>query len=123
MFKKSLFSLVILSIFVLPLFANAQSAEDIARQITELQRQITVLRQQLAKLQGQSLGQWCYNFEKNLSVGASGKDIAALHKAIQKSGDPDRYLAESGTFAGDNAKDKYTEDTASAVSAFQLKYK
>ncbi len=116
MFKKALFSLLVLSFLVVPLALKAQSADDIARQIAELQRQIAELKVKLAQLQGQS-GQWCYTFNRNLGVDASGRDVRELHTALGKEGFP--VLIDKDI----NGANRYSENTAAAVSQFQEKYR
>lgn len=84
--------------------------------IAELQRQIAELKVKLAQLQGQT-GEWCHTFNSNLGVGASGRGVRELHTALGKEGFPvviDKDI---------NGASRYSERTAAAVSAFQLKYK
>ncbi|MBI2100789.1 MAG: hypothetical protein HYT47_02115 [Candidatus Vogelbacteria bacterium] len=136
MFKKYLFiGLFIVSVLVTPSVINAQSADlsadkagEIARLIAELQRQIAVLKAQLAHLQGNQSGAWCFTFEKNLGVGAGGKQVDALHTALVKEGisiSPVPVNTTLSEMEKDKEKSKaiFTEATAAAVSAFQLKYK
>jgi len=112
MLKKYVFlTLFVLSILISPSIINAESPSDIANQIAELWRQITVLQEQLARLRGQS-NEWCYTFEKNLGIGATGNDAIALREALNKK-----------DFVISDKTQVYTEEAVSAVSAFQLKYK
>ncbi|MBI2100507.1 MAG: hypothetical protein HYT47_00580 [Candidatus Vogelbacteria bacterium] len=129
MIKKALFSLLVLLFLVAPLALNAQSAEDIAKLIAQLEQQIAALKQQLAQLQGNQSGAFCYSFEKNLGVGSGGKDVDALHAVLVKEGfsvSPLPVSASTGTSYQEiefkKSKVTFTEATAAAVSAFQLKY-
>ncbi len=114
MFKKTLFSLLILAFSLVPFIVNGESPNsDVAHQIAELQRQIALLQEQLKQLGGNQSGQECYKFEKNMGVGTmNGNDISALRKVLDSEGlgVADKSLT-------------YNEATASAVSAFQIKYR
>lgn len=137
MFKKILIVLVLFSI-IIPSTTNAQTTDDIARQIAGLKQQIAELQRQLAWLQGQKAGQSCYNFDKNFGVGANGKQVTALQTVLAKEGLLPTPLPMPMTKNSDDDQDKeedrqegqgyaygtasYTEMTAAAVSALQLKY-
>ncbi len=147
MSKKYLFLGLLIALFItIPLFSGAQSStDDIARQIAGLRQQIAELQQKLAQLQGLA-GRQCFMFNRNLGVGASGRDVRELHAVLAKEGFPvlnvvlNSTAIESRPDRDDDDKDKdknknkkienennrtdrYTEATAAAVSAFQLKYK
>lgn len=89
--------------------------------IQSLMEQIKALQAQLIHLQNDSdtPSRWCYDFNHNLRIGDKGKEIIALHKALENDG--------FGPFdrGGDNfnAFEVFTEETASAVVGFQEKYK
>ncbi len=150
MSKKYLFlGLLIVSFLVAPLFLRAEtSTDDVARLIASLKQQIAELQRQLIQLQGQA-GRQCFMFNRNLGVGASGRDVRELQAVLAKEGFPVSSASvissasqtiSSNSNDGDddedddksknkkienenNRTDRYTEATAAAVSAFQEKYR
>lgn len=110
--------LVITGFFTNPNLSFAVSREEMIRSLME---QIKVLQAQIIHLQNNSdiPSRWCYDFNSNLRIGEKGKEIIALHKALENNG--------FGSFdrGGDdfNAFEVFTEETASAVVGFQQKYK
>lgn len=117
--KKFIFAISFLTIFGF-IFnfgaADVKAAMTIAEiqaLIAQLQQQIAQLQQQLSQLQVQGEQKtWCYDFNRNLKYGEGGSDVSALQTALEKEGFYKRTI--SGYF------DEYT---ASAVVAFQEKYK
>jgi peptidoglycan hydrolase-like protein with peptidoglycan-binding domain len=82
---------------------KAATTEGVLAQIGQSQQQSTELQEKPAV--------WCHDFNTNLRIGDSGPEVTALQNALQKEG----FLTEiSGEF---------DEKTASAVVAFQEKYK
>src|SRR3989338_5348669 len=146
MTRKHLFlGLLIASFLIAPLFLRAETTTDnIARQIASLRQQVAELQRQLAQLQGQA-GRQCFVFNRNLGVGASGREVRELHMVLAKEGlmpmplpmpiiqndnddddqndDRKRDDDRRGHNENNNRTDRFTEMTAAAVSAFQLKYK
>jgi len=127
MTKKYLFlSLLIVSFLVAPLFLRAETTtDDIARQIASLKQQIVELQRQLTQLQGQA-GRQCFMFNRNLGVGASGRDVRELHTVLAKEGFPvssASVISDDENDDRDNRTDRFTETTAAAVSALQEKYR
>jgi peptidoglycan hydrolase-like protein with peptidoglycan-binding domain len=55
----------------------------------------------------------CYEFDRNLGVGASGSEVVKLHAALEKAGFP---------LDNSNHNNLYNEDTAATVVRFQAKY-
>src|SRR3989344_5007561 len=84
MLKRILVVLLVLG-FVVPLTTGAQntntSIEELLAQIRNLQRQIEALR-------GGSNAVQCFTFNRNLGVGASGRDVHELHNALAREGFP-----------------------------------
>jgi len=84
MLKRILVVLLVLG-FVVPLTTGAQntntSIEELLAQIRNLQRQIEALR-------GGSNAVQCFTFNRNLGVGASGRDVRELHNALAREGFP-----------------------------------
>ncbi len=104
-----MFSLI--GMLALPSISSAQtlSTSQLQAQIQSLLVILQSLQQQLAARQG-SVAQWCYTFNANLKIGASGSGVTALQTALQK-----ENLTVSIT-------GNYDDQTASAVSGFQEKY-
>ena len=98
-----------------PVFVSAQTTADLQAQINSLLAQIKVLQAQLAASQGGTA--YCHTFDTNLGigsgVGSSSDEVHALVTALDKNG------LDVGSLDVSN----YDESTASAVSAFQEKYK
>ena len=99
----------ILSVAVLlvPIRSMADTTADLNAQIQELYAQIKQLQ---AQLTSGSSG-FCYSFNNNVSIGQTGGDVTNLQTALRKDGES---VGVSGSF---------DEQTASAVSAFQEKYR
>ncbi|MEK7552604.1 MAG: PKD domain-containing protein, partial [Patescibacteria group bacterium] len=121
--------LLAVTLILSPLATKAQTITQ-TPSISELQSAVVRLQKQLVNLQSSptynSSGAvlrpiqtttpvWCYNFENNLTIGASGDGVRALHYALFVEGfnvsDRERTAAA------------YGESTASAVSGFQIKYR
>lgn len=115
--SKTVFAVIILAVFGLaasPSLAQAVTSQELLAKIAQLQTQIVALQQQLAVLQdGTSV--WCYDFNTNLKIGDSGKDVEALEYILIKEG-------FSVTEHGSNFPAVYDEKMASAVTGFQQKY-
>ena len=103
----------LLVVLILPSFVSAMTAEELIAKIKELEQQITQLKTQLSQLQGETPG-WCYDFTISLKIGNEGKEIEALHMALEKEGFV--ILAE------EKLNKQFGESTASAISGFQQKY-
>lgn len=88
---------------------HAQSVADLQSEIQGLLAQLAQLQAQLLAQQGN--GSFCYTFTNNISLGQSGTDVTNLQTALQKDGES---ITISNTF---------DDQTASAVSAFQEKYR
>jgi len=95
-----------------PSNAKAMTVAEIQAQIQQLLQQITQLQQQLASMTGQSVS-WCHNFNTNLRIGDTGSEVEALQTALKK----------EGFTLGDDKTGEFGEYTASAVVAFQEKYR
>ncbi|MFH1170539.1 MAG: Ser-Thr-rich GPI-anchored membrane family protein [Candidatus Vogelbacteria bacterium] len=120
MFKKILIVLVLFSL-IIPLTTRAQTADGQSRSAADLERQIRELTQQLERLRGNvdtgTSQQWCHTFNQNLGVGMNNDEVSYLYGALMRSG-----LITAGS---DNRRNEniYDENTASAVSQFQEKYR
>lgn len=117
--KYLLFGLVLgVCFFASP---SLSSAIDNKQMIQSLMEQIKALQAQLIYLQNNPdiSSSGCYDFNNNLRIGDKGKEIIALHKALENDG---LVHFDRG---GDNfnAFEVFTEETASAVVGFQQKYK
>ena len=114
--KNKLLFVVILVIVLVCFTGTARAMTDIERQslVSQLQAQIAQLIAQLQTLQNQQdQGQiWCHTFNKNLRFGDKGKEVVALHTALDK----------EGITYGEDANDTYDEGTSSAIVEFQEKY-
>lgn len=115
--KKIILTILFLAIFSFLFNLNMPSVK--AMTTTELQALILQLKQQIAQFQ-QQLAQaqiqansvnWCHDFNTKLRIGDSGSEVSALKTALQKEG----LLPE--------ITNEFDEETASAVVAFQEKYK
>ncbi|MFH1170483.1 MAG: peptidoglycan-binding domain-containing protein [Candidatus Vogelbacteria bacterium] len=114
MSKKYLFlGLLIISFLIAPLSTRALTT---AEQIAQLQQQILMLQEQLRQLQNQQPNTWCHTFNVSFGVGTNSQDVRELHTALGKEGFP--VLIDKDI----NGVNRYNENTASAVSRFQLKY-
>lgn len=110
---KYLLSISLLFVLILPNSVSATTAEEIIAKIKDLEQQIVQLKTQLSQLQ-EKTPDWCYDFTVNLKIGNEGKEIEALHTALEKEGF--FILAE------EKLNKQFGESTASAVSGFQQKY-
>jgi hypothetical protein len=97
--------------FVLPVSAKAATVAELQVQIANLLAQIQQLQAQLAQQTGSATSAWCHTFGTDIGVGSSGNEVYSLSLALQKEG------INLGKF------DSFDETAASAVSAFQQKYK
>jgi hypothetical protein len=97
---------------VSPGLSFAQTVTDLQAQIHALQVEIAQLKTQLAAQQDTTQpNKFCYAFNDNIGIGATGTGVTNLQTVLQKDG-------ESATVTG-----TYDETTASAVSVFQEKYR
>jgi len=101
----------------MPFLVGGQNltAEQLKQKIADLMLQIQRLQMQLEALQNQNKP-WCHTFNVNLRVGDRGAEIAALQTALS------RTDIDTGTGSEDPAP-VFVERVASAVSAFQEKYR
>ncbi|MEK7621941.1 MAG: PKD domain-containing protein [Patescibacteria group bacterium] len=147
--KKYLWlGLLVVSFLTAPLFLRAEtSTADITRLIASLRQQIAELQRQSIQSPGQT-GRQCFMFNRNLGVGASGRDVRELQAVLAKEGFPVNYApiipsasqtifdnsndddedddrkVEDKKIENENSRtDRFTEMTAAAVSAFQEKYR
>jgi hypothetical protein len=105
-------------VLVLPGFASAQTVADLQAQIQALLAQIQALQTQLGQAQGGGTPQqWCHTFNTNLGIGSSGDEVDALDAILAKE------VGFSGFEHGSNFQASFDERVASAVSAFQEKYR
>lgn len=112
MLKKKILIIFLLVFLILPQISLALTAEEIKAQIQALLAQIAKLREQLAYLEKEK--EWCHNFLVNLKYGDKGKEVKALHIALEKEGFEIKKEEKIKNFFG--------VYTASAVSGFQQKY-
>lgn len=111
--KSLLFTTVLLAAILCSTgLVGAQNPSN-ADLIATLQTEIAQLTAQLQALQAQqsTTPNWCYTFNTNLRIGDTGQGVQALQTALGKEG-----LSSSST-------DTFDEQTASAVTGFQEKYK
>ena len=91
-------------------------AVDNSALIAQLQAQIAQIMAQIQALlaqQGTTPTNWCHTFNTNLGFAQSGTDdVSALHIVLQK----------EGITYGSDSSTTYSEDTATAVTHFQVKY-
>jgi hypothetical protein len=109
----------VLAVLVLPLAASAQSltTAQLQAEIQSLMAELQTLEQQLA-IQGGS-GAWCYTFTTNMGIGGpAGSGVDALRTVLEKEG-----FSGVSTELGSNQQAGFDESLASAVSAFQEKYR
>lgn len=101
-------------VLIIPNVSSADTIVDLQAQINNLLAQIQQLQQQLTQIQG-TTPTWCHDFNVNLKIGDSSSEVQALHAAL---------AIDQGTPIEVNMASKYfSEETASAVSGFQQKYK
>lgn len=116
---------IICLLALIPLSAKAQTVADLQAIIKSLLLQVQQLQiqlQQLSSQQAKSAG-WCHTFNTDLKIGDRGSEVSALQSALAKEGFsiPD---SETPQKDGDTSyNNRFMEGTASAVSAFQEKYK
>ena len=98
-----------------PIMAIGQTNADLQAQISVLLQRVQVLQAQLLALQNTGGTRWCFNLNNNLSAGNGGGDVGALAQA----------LATEGLFPtqGSYSNVTFDETLASAVSAFQERYR
>ncbi|MGB9847855.1 MAG: peptidoglycan-binding domain-containing protein [Minisyncoccia bacterium] len=113
-------SLILLGIFLFfPFYTHHSQAftlQELQTKIENLLRQIQQIQEQIKNINQKSTSEWCWDFNKNLKIDDQGKEVEALHIALTKEG-----LAVN--LETEKAKNEYGEATASAVSAFQEKYR
>jgi peptidoglycan hydrolase-like protein with peptidoglycan-binding domain len=114
------FAVVLMSSIAIPQ-AYAQTTPATQQQIAQLLAQIAALRAQLAALTGGTVGVCTAQFSRDLSIGASGADVLALQKLLNRSADT--QLAVSGAGSPGLETQYYGPITAGAVSKFQVKYR
>lgn len=111
---KKFIALVALLLIISPSFASAQSVSELQAQISSLLALVAKLQAQIAAQSGGGTTAWCHTFNTDLQIGSSGAEVTALQTALQKQGVGAEKYWTSGTF---------DENTASAVSSFQQKYR
>lgn len=67
--------------------------------------------------------EFCYNWARNLKVGDSGADVAALHRALERAGFTIPLSEQPQKGGSDFGGGYFGEGTATAVSGFQAKYR
>ena len=93
----------------------------VADELSNLQNQLFFLIQEVIRLQAelnnvQKVSNLpCYTLTRDLRLGDSGDEVAGLHKALEKEGFDVGSIEKNSKVFGEN--------TASAVSGFQQKYK
>jgi len=112
---KVVLLVAVFGVLLAPNFSSASSVAELQAKINALMAQVKQLQAQLAQQQG-TVQRWCYDFNRNLKIRDSGKAVISLHQALEKEG--------FGPFErGDNVFNIFTEETASAVTGFQEKYR
>jgi hypothetical protein len=142
--KKILIVLVLFSL-IIPFMTRAendyqQSVEGLQLKIKDLTEKLRIYQQSQTSNAGTT--QWCFNFDRNLGVGASGRDVRELYTALDREGFPvtgvgANYTSSTNTIGsrnmsennedgdnenGNNGTERYTEATAALVSQLQQKY-
>ncbi len=111
--KKYIFAALFLAIF---LTTPALAQTSVAEQIKALQTQISELTAQLNQLMAQQnqIGDYCYQFDKDLSIGSTGS--GTLHQVLNISG--------LGNFNDQqiSGNAKFDDQTLIAVKKFQAKH-
>ena len=97
--------------------ASAQSTAALQQQINQLLAQIAVLQAQLGGITGTCSA----TFTQSMGIGASGPQVLALQKFLNR--DADTRLAVSGAGSPGLETQYYGPITANAVSRFQAKYR
>jgi peptidoglycan hydrolase-like protein with peptidoglycan-binding domain len=118
--KKSatvMFALLLMATAAFPTGANAQSVSELQAKINQLLAQVALLQAQL----GGVTGTCTMKFNSNLAPGASGPDVLALQKFLNRSADT--RVAISGAGSPGLETQYYGPATAAAVSKFQVKYR
>ncbi len=119
--NKIILSLLLVCVLAMPIFTKAITIDELKAQIANLQLRISQLITQLAQLQGNGATAWCHNFTANLGVGSRGEEVQNLLAALHRS---DVWNGESGCQGdGHGPCITFDEGVASAVVAFQEKYK
>ncbi len=85
---------------------------QLLEQINQISALIAQLQEQIAEIKGTSTS-WCHAFNVNLRIGDSGAEVSALKTALIK----------NGVWPNEVVNDKFDEETASYIVAFQQKYK
>ena len=108
--KNKILMIFTLTVLIMPCvsFAETQSMTVLQQEIQSLLSQLSKLQAQLA---AQQAGISCYSFKNNLSMGQSGAGVTSLQTVLEKDGE------------SVNVSEIFDEQTASAVSAFQEKYR
>jgi hypothetical protein len=102
--------------FVLPAVSLAQSTNsDVQAQIAVLMAQIKQLQAQIAQLQASQTNSSCHDFNTNLGIGSRSDEVSTLLGYLVKEG---VAMERSSNFSS-----TFDEYLASAVSAFQEKYR
>lgn len=125
--KSRLIGLLVATVIIVSPFAAL--AQSNPQSIEELQSRISYLTEQIRRLQGQtSTGtgttQWCFTFDRNLGVGASGRDVRELYTALGREGFSVASVesTSNSNIVENNRTERYTESMAATVSQFQQKY-
>jgi hypothetical protein len=122
MFKKIAFGAAVLGLIIVGSAGHAS-----AQAVSDLQAQINALLAQVASLQAQLAAQGsggtttttpvtCHTFSTNMRIGDQGSEVGALQFYLRS--------GEQSTISSDEVSSQtFGESTASAVSAFQEKYR
>ncbi len=114
------------ALLITPNISFGATSAEIQAQIQSIMAQIQALQQQLAQLQAQE-GRgtaWCHTFNTNLRIGDYGEEVKALNTALLKEGVGTPFLTTEGqppSLISDDGV--FIENTASAVTGFQEKYR
>jgi peptidoglycan hydrolase-like protein with peptidoglycan-binding domain len=101
--------------------ASAQTTTaQLQQQLNQLLATVAALQAQLAAMTGGSTATCTMTFTRNLGIGASGADVLALQKFLNR--DAATRLAGSGAGSPGFETQFYGPVTANAVSRFQAKY-
>src|SRR3989344_8177107 len=119
-FKRRLVVIALVGLFiVVPSFGKAATIEELQAQINALLQQLQVLQQQLAQQGGGDEQKWCHTFNTNLKIGDQNDEVTNLVRALVKEG----LLNSDEMFQDGRTVLNFDERVASAVSAFQEKYR
>src|SRR3989338_245621 len=112
---KRITVVTLLGVAFSPFFVVGQSVSDLQAQINVLLQRVQQLQTQLSQLRNIGTGQSCFYFNNNIGIGASGGDVGPLATALSTQGFLNTPINTSNLL--------FDETLASAVSAFQEKYR